>query len=95
MSSKLEAQRTLQLPRIADRAGDGAHLRVADIRIRQAELRMIEDVEGFRAELNFHLFPDGEVFEERHVPVPAARSKQDVAPGIAISVGGRTGKCAG
>ena len=51
IDSELESQAHLQLPRIAHRTGNRAHLRVADVRVGQSELRMIEDVERFGAEL--------------------------------------------
>ncbi len=61
-------------------------LHVPDIGIWQAELRVIEDVEGLRAELEFHPFTNREVFEKRHIPIPAAGSDQDIAAGVAIGV---------
>src|SRR5438309_2098935 len=92
---KLEAQCALQLAWIAHRARDDTGLYIADICIGQAELRVVEDVEGFRTELDLPPFANREVFEERHIPVPASGTNQDVSASVAVCIGGRITECSG
>src|SRR5678816_3413118 len=73
----------LDLARRADDGGDRPRIAGPDGRVRQVELRVVEDVEGFGAELDLHAVVHREVLEEREVEVHAARSVQDVAAGVA------------
>src|SRR3954447_7889565 len=73
--SELEAQAHLKLARIADSAGDLADLRVADARIGQVELWVVEDVERFGSKFEAGLFANHEILEQRHVPIHAARTE--------------------
>ena len=60
--------------------------------INRAPLRMVEDIEGFRAKLEVHLFAHGEVLEEAHIEISAVRQTENVAAGVAIGKPLRSGK---
>src|SRR6476661_4631852 len=92
--SELKTQPQLQLTRNANDAGDGAHLCIADVLVRQTKLRMIQDVECFGAELESNLFMYDEVLEERRVPVGTTRPEQNVAAGVAVRKWRGCGECA-
>ena len=89
-TSEHQAQRDLHLPRIAHGGSDRAHRAVADRRIRLAELRVIEHVERFGAELNGQSLQRTEVLEQRRIQVRAPRPEQNIASGVAVNV-----NCAG
>jgi len=61
---ELDAQRQLQLPRVADHRRDRPHAACADRRGRLAELRMIKHIERLGPELYLQLFLDREVLEQ-------------------------------
>src|SRR5690606_26121550 len=64
-----EPQRQLNLARIAYSAGDGSGSRVTNAGIWQAELRRVEQIERFRAELEILALAKGKVLEEREIEV--------------------------
>src|SRR5215467_10802546 len=66
---KRQLQPDLNLSRRQRRGGDLAEGGVAQARIRVGEMRVVEGVEEFRAELNSPLFVNGEPFEKRQVEV--------------------------
>src|SRR5438045_2204576 len=48
-----------------------------------AKLRVIEDIEGFSAELEDHAFMHREAFKERHIEVGLARVAKDISASVA------------
>lgn len=61
----------------------------ASIAVDVPELRVIEDVERFRAEFESNVFLDGEVFEQRHIDIGAVGIAQRVPASISKRESGR------
>src|SRR5216684_3007493 len=61
------------------------------VAVRQAEIRVIQDVEELRAELEFLGLPNRDVFERREVPIRISRPLRDVAAGRAKLLHWRVG----
>src|SRR5260370_27202470 len=87
--SEDQLQAQLQLPRTAQVAARGARgedlseCRRGQVIGRLAEIRMIEEVEGLRAELERGPFLDGGGFGDREIDVFESRRRENVAAGIA------------
>src|SRR4051812_44096009 len=77
---KLEPQ--LQLPRVV-RGRDGPDPAGAAVAVWRAEVRVIEQVERFEAELEARLSAQREALRECGVELPELRSLDGVAPGVA------------
>ena len=60
-------------------------LRVA----RDREIRMIEQIVGFRSKHNRRTFPQLEAFLQRQIELPERGAAQDITPGIAKPAGRR------
>src|SRR2546428_8994505 len=78
IGAKQEPQRELDLPRSRRRRGDdpcGGAIATAleNHRVRFPEVHVIEDVEGFRPELQAPSLVNGEFFEERSVEINQPR----------------------
>jgi hypothetical protein len=73
--SELELQRELQTAVFPDRGGDAAGGGRADGRIRESEVRGVEQVVSLKAELGVEAFRGAEpvVFDERRIEVDVAR----------------------
>src|SRR5436190_15103138 len=93
-----ELQRELDLPRGRGRTGNlagrlavtvvrGAALENDPIRVR--EIRVIENIERFRAELQRLALPDGDPFEEGGVDVEQARAAERTASRVPEGAGSR------
>src|SRR2546422_9167067 len=74
----------LNLARRADDAGNSSGVARADGRVRQIELRRVEDIEAFGAKLEPRALLDAELLEKREVEVHAPRPVQDIPARIAI-----------
>src|SRR5438552_10621109 len=82
---KLEAERGLQQARIADHVADFPEaLGVRQTEARVAEVDVVEQVVGFRAEQNPLAFRDREALYQRGVHVEEARSAEGAASGVAV-----------
>src|SRR5262249_12791346 len=77
---KQQAQRQLGNARIA-RGGDLAEGRGAKRCVHTRKLRVIEQIEEFRAELHRYAFGDRRSLDEGHVPVISSRSAYKIATG--------------
>src|SRR5262249_54280166 len=100
MRSMLEhqPQRELDLPRGRGRrrnlAGRVANAVVGAVAlpndpIRVREIRMIENIEHFRAELQIHAFPDGNPLEQGRVDVKQARATERTPSRVAVGARSR------
>jgi hypothetical protein len=58
-----------------------------------SELRRVKYVERLGAKLHFHLLLNREILEQRHIEIDSARSEQNIAPGVGVSEGRRSGEC--
>src|SRR2546428_6524686 len=96
--SEQELQRELDLPRGCGRIGNLAgRLAIAVVRgaaleddpIRVREIRVIENIERFRAELQRLALPDGDPLEERRVDVEQTRAAERAAPCVPEGSGSR------
>ena len=74
----------MDLAVVAAEAGDGAGGGGADDRVREAEMRGVEEVEQFGAVLQAEAFAEGEGLKQRPIPVGAAGAIEDIATGVAI-----------
>src|SRR5262249_10217659 len=77
-----QLQHELRDPGIAG-AADAAEGRILQADRRSAELRMVERVEGFVAELRPHSFPHLEALVDPQIPIVEPRTEQNIAPGVA------------
>src|SRR5262245_2538193 len=82
--SEQNLQSKLNLPRNTDDAGDRASGTGTNRGIGQVKLRRVKDIEKLRAELNFHLFRNREVLEQREIEVHAARSVENVSSRVPV-----------
>lgn len=86
---ELEFQRELQLPsraEVPDReagAGDPSERGALDIQIGVPEVRMIENVKGFRPELQAHALRELRILDQGQVGVHEVRSGERIATKIA------------
>src|SRR5687768_7527371 len=83
-TSKEELRTKLNLPRRADDTCNRARLRCADRRIGEIELRRVERIEDFSAELDAVIRLDAELLEQREVEIHTAGAVQDVSAGVAV-----------
>src|SRR5437899_759855 len=84
--SEHNPQAELDIARRAHRARNrSGHIR-ADVGIRQVELRMVENVEELRAELQPDALGDREFLEDREIDIGAAGRAKDAAAGVAERV---------
>src|SRR5262245_63129489 len=74
--SEEEPQRELRIPPVAVLADDPAEVGVGRIAVRAVQVRMVEEVEHFRAELELCSPLQREVLEQRNVPLLIARVAQ-------------------
>src|SRR5690606_32526048 len=81
-ASVRQLQRELQQPRRARRQ-DAPEVRRVEIRDRQAEVRVVEDVERLGTELEPDVAAQREAPHERHVDVRVRRPARDVPAGVA------------
>ena len=95
---ELEFQRELQLPSRAEvpdweaRAGDPSERGALDIQIGVPEVRMIENVKGFRPELHAHALRELRILDQGQVCVHEVRSGERIATKIAeMASGGHDG----
>src|SRR5881628_377038 len=98
LSSEHQLQRELELPRGGGRIGNlsgrlavtvvGA-VALEDNLIREREIRVIENIERFRAELQRHALPDGDPLKKGRVEVEQARPAERTAPRVPESAGKR------
>src|SRR5207253_1944096 len=71
------------------RRGDDASRDVRDIRVGESEIRMIQDVEEFRAVLQLEPLRDCEVLRDRKIQILEGRPDDLVPARIALKAGGR------
>src|SRR5215470_15469192 len=76
---KDQFQSELNLARRADDAGDGSGIAGANGRVRQIELRRVEEVEKFGAELEIQALGNVELLEEREIKINPPRAVKNVA----------------
>src|SRR5215467_11888120 len=97
-SSKHQLQRELDLPRRRGRTGnlaDGIAIAVVVAvalehnEIRVSEIRAIQNIERFRAELQRHALPDGNSLKQGRVDVEQARAAERTASHVAEGAGNR------
>ena len=79
---KQKLQRELHQPAWL-RSLDLAEIRRIDVVFRQAEIRVIEDVEPFSAELNRFAFGDFEIFQCGKIPLLQSGTLRNVSAGVA------------
>ena len=82
--SEHNLQSELNLSRNADDASDGPSRASSNRSVGQIELWRVEDVEKLSSELNFHLFRNREVLEQREIEVHAARSIENVPSRVPV-----------
>src|SRR5215831_4372340 len=76
----------LHLSRIVGGSGHGAKARAEHVAVRYAENRMIEDVKGFGAELEYSFSPERERSNDRGVERDVALRSKSISPGVAKGV---------
>src|SRR5262245_21191653 len=81
---KHRLQPELNLPRRADDLRNRSRVAGADGRVRQVELRCIEEIEDLRPELQPHALTDAKLLEQGKVEIHTPSSVQDIAAGIAV-----------
>ena len=69
--------------------------RRADRRIRQSEVRVVENIERLRSKLQMESVADRDALEQREVPLLEARAGENVTSRIAEGETGRRYKCRG
>ena len=88
----MEPRGKLDLAGIGDLAGYGAGARRSDGMVWQAEIGMVESVEGLNAELHSESFGNGEILVQAEIPGFQAGPDQNVATCVSESVLGRVDK---
>ena len=81
----LKLQRELDNPRVTQNCVVASERRRAEGRVRNGEVRMVEEVEEFGTELQPHRFVDGDVFPHVELPLllPRTAGLRDVPAKIA------------
>src|SRR5262245_14190973 len=97
-SSKHQLQRELDLPRGRGRTGNLAGgiaiavvvaVALENNEIRVSEIRTIQNIERFGAELKRHALPDGDPLKQGSVDIKQARAAERTAPHVAEGAGNR------
>src|SRR5580658_1371553 len=76
-------------------AGDGVAARIALVRIVNAELGVIENVEGFRAKLEVAALGDFEVLQESNIKVQTVGIAHEIAACVSESQAHGSAECSG
>src|SRR5215207_554153 len=82
MSLEEQLRAELYVARVA-RGGDAPERGRAEEVVGQVQVRVVEEVEELRAQLQAHALAERSVLHERRVDVVITRPRHDVAPGVA------------
>src|SRR6185436_1740395 len=83
---EIELQRELHRPIVNRGRGDPARRRRIEVLVREAEARMVEQVEGVPAELDVRAADHGETLRQRGIEIDVTGPVENAAAAVAVGV---------